>query len=79
MTKPATKDSLFEQAAAHYATVAQNFKAVSDAYPFEHGPHEPVPLDDRSRSAVAALRKARQAEVAGLTTLAALVEKIQRT
>lgn len=70
--------SLVEQAVVHYEIVAQNLKAVSDAYPFEHCPHEPVPVDDRSRVTVTALKKAREAEVAGLATLAALVERIQR-
>lgn len=70
-------NSLFEQAVAHYQAVARNLKAVSDAYPFVRCPHEPVPVDKRSRSVVAALKDARAAEVAGLATLAALVERIQ--
>lgn len=68
-------DSLFQEAIAQYEIVARNLKTVSDAYPFEPCQHVPVPVDERARSTVAALKKAREAEVAGLAELAAIVEK----
>ena len=63
---------LFDQAIAHYETVAQNLKHVSDAYPFTECKDKCVGADDRRAAAVENLRQARQAEAAGLKTLAEL-------
>ncbi len=68
---------LLREATGCYQTVAENLKAVSDAYPFssEVKSHRIEP-DDRATAATAALRRARQAEAAGLEVLAQLAERI---
>ena len=67
---------LFTAALGHYKTVAQNLKAVSDKYPFKECEDERTPLDEYSREAVEALKRARDAEVAGLNVLAELINRL---
>lgn len=67
---------LFTATLGHYKTVAQNLKAVSDKYPFKECEDERTPLDEYSREAVEALKRARDAEVAGLNVLAELINRL---
>jgi len=67
--------SLFDTAARHYETVAQNLKKVSDTFPFQGPNAEHVMDEDRSRTATEYLRAAHNAEQAGLSAL----EKILMT
>jgi len=67
---------LFTAALGHYETVAQNLKAVSDKYPFKECEDERTPVDEYSREAVEALKRARDAEVAGLNVLAELINRL---
>jgi len=64
---------LFTAALGHYQTVAQNLKAVSGKYPFKECEDEHTPVDEDSREAVEALKRARDAEAAGLNVLAELI------
>jgi hypothetical protein len=75
---PEDTHSLFDEAVAHYETVARNLKSVSDAYPFTECEHVGVRLDDRALAAVQALTEAHQAEAAGLDVLAELVARLDR-
>jgi hypothetical protein len=67
-----------ETAAGHYAAVAANLKTLTETYPFTHPPdfEVTVPEDDRQTKAVAALGDAREAEEAGLESLAAILERL---
>ncbi len=70
---------LLQEAAARYQTVSRNLKIVAETYPFSPGiADHAIAADERSRTAVAALQNARDAEAAGLDFLATLVEKMSR-
>jgi hypothetical protein len=63
--------SLSRKAMEKYAVTAENLKAVAEAYTFSQGHrHEPIDIDERSREAVEALKRAREAEAAALDILA---------
>ncbi len=65
--------ALFDAAIGQYQTVSQNLNAVADTFPF-HG-LEPAHIKDetRIRTALEALRTAREAEADGLETLRKIV------
>lgn len=67
---------LLDRAIAQYETVAGNLKAVSDAYPHQDG-DSCVKVDARARTAIEAVRQARDAEASGLDVLADLVTRLQ--
>ena len=67
---------LFTAALGHYKTVAQNLKVVSDTYPFKECDNKCTTVDDRARTAIEALKRARDAEAAGLDVLAELTERL---
>lgn len=67
---------LFTAALGHYKTVAQNLNAVSDKYPFKECEDERIPVDEYNCEAVEALKRARDAEVAGLNVLAELINRL---
>ena len=69
-------EPLFERAIAHYETVAQCLKAVSEAYPFKDCDDEKVKVDDNARVTIDALQQARAAEAAGLDVLTELATKV---
>jgi len=70
--------SLFEEAKGHYEVVAQKLASVCELYPFSPLlKMEPIKIDDKSREAVEMLKVARDAEAAGLNTLAKIVDVIQ--
>jgi hypothetical protein len=71
-------DGLFEEALAHYTAVAENLGKVAEVYPwtFEASDEDVLPVDDRSRTAVAALQAAKEAEAAGLQILPKIVEAL---
>ncbi|MBN2316824.1 MAG: hypothetical protein JXM79_23045 [Sedimentisphaerales bacterium] len=68
--------SLLTAAIEHYTTVAENLKLVSQTYPFKKCDNEPTSADDRANTAIEALKRARDAEAAGLDILAQLIENI---
>jgi len=68
--------SLFTDALGHYNIVAQKLKVVSETYPFKECDDERVPVDDRARTAIEALKRAQDAEVAGLDVLAVLKDRL---
>ena len=68
--------SLFTDALEHYQTVAQNLKIVSEMYPFKECDDERVPVDDKARTAIEALERARDAEAAGLDVFAELKDRL---
>lgn len=66
---------LFEEAVGHFEIVAQNLNQVCMLYPCPPQIEaECIPLDDRSRLAAEALRKARKAEASGYDILGRLVK-----
>jgi hypothetical protein len=71
-------DGLLEEASAQYAAVAENLGKVAEVYPwtFEASDEDVLPVDDRSRAAVAALEAAKEAEAAGLEVLPRIVEAL---
>ena len=73
---PGRADSLFDEAAAHYAVVRDRLKAVSELYPF--AVPDPASEDERLQSPEAArlVREAGSAEQKGLEALAELVKAI---
>jgi hypothetical protein len=64
---------LFEKATRHYRAVAGHLKEVSTLYPFSKATDATIAVDDKSNAAAAVLRKAKDAEKAGLDTLAEIV------
>jgi len=65
---------LLEEAAVHYRKVAEGLREVAEIYPFAPGlSDDPVGVDERTEPAVAALRRAREAEAEGLELLARIV------
>ena len=75
---PGRADAPFDQAAAHYAAVAEHLGKVAELYPwtFEASDQDTLPVDDMSRAAVEALQAAKEAEASGLKALAAIVEAL---
>jgi hypothetical protein len=60
-----------------YTTVAQNLRAVSEAYPFGgEMTAAPIGVDSRTKATVEALKEAASAERAGLDALTELVESL---
>jgi hypothetical protein len=59
----------------HYQVVAGNLRAVAEVYPWLGGASadDVLPVDDNSRTAVDALRGAREAEAAGLSALEEII------
>ena len=74
---PGRADGAFDEALTHYQLVAASLGKVAELYPWVDGTSDEdvLSIDDRSRSAVEALRAAKDAEGAGLHAL----EKIVRT
>jgi hypothetical protein len=72
---PGRADALFDQAAAHYAAVAEHLGQVAEIYPwtFEASDEDVLPIDERSAVAVEALQAAQEAEAAGLEALREIV------
>jgi len=68
--------SLFTAALEHYTIIAQNLKVVSETYPFKECNDERVPVDTLAQKAIDSLKRARDAEVAGLDVLAELVNRL---
>lgn len=68
-------DALFNAALAHYTAVSESLDKVAEVYPwsFEASDENRLPVDDKSRAAVEALRTAREAEGAGLQALEKIV------
>jgi len=66
----------FDEAIEHYQKVAEQLKAVVGLYPFTQEEGN-IQVNDDSRSAVAALKKAKEAEAAGLQALAAIVSELE--
>lgn len=64
---------LFDEALGHYRIVAGQLKAVCELYPFQGSVEGSIPIDDRSRAAVEALKTARGAEAGGLAALEQIV------
>jgi hypothetical protein len=71
-------DALFDEARARYVTVSEALNRVSEIYPWssDASGEAVLPTDDRSRAAAEALRAAREAEVAGLQALDAIVRTL---
>jgi hypothetical protein len=66
---------LFDGAIDRYRAVAENLTQVAEAYPFsEEATMDVVPLDERCRAAIKALKAAREAEAGGLRALEGIVE-----
>lgn len=72
---PGRADVHFDEAAAHYAVVAENLGKVAELYPWLRGASDEdvLSVDDWSRAAVEALGAAKEAEGAGLQALEAIV------
>ncbi|MGC9523536.1 MAG: hypothetical protein ACP5HG_16880 [Anaerolineae bacterium] len=68
-------DAPLDAALLHYTAVAEGLGEVAEIYPWSWGAsdEEVLPIDDRSRAAVEALRMARDAEAAGLAALDEIV------
>lgn len=63
-----------EKAIEDFENVSQNLEAVKEAYPFDPElSMDPIHADDRAQSAALALKRAREAEVAGLEVFAEIV------
>jgi hypothetical protein len=71
-------DAAFDAAIGHYQAVAQGLQGVAEVYPWEldASDEDLLPVDGRSGAAVEALREAREAEVAGLSALEAIVAEL---
>ena len=67
---------LFTAALEHYETIAQELKLVSDTYPFKQCGDERTLVDQRVRATIESLKRARQAETAGLDVLAELEDPL---
>lgn len=68
---------LFEEAIAHYITVSDNLKRVTEAYPFEGPEFETKVADEyKIKESIEALKQARTAEEKGLKSLEKLVERL---
>jgi hypothetical protein len=62
----------FDEAIDRYKTVAGHLETVTEQYPFSPS-EDAIGVDDRNRVAVEALKKAREAEAAGLQALEEIV------
>ena len=56
--------------------VSRRNRIATDTYPFKECDDERTPVDDRSRETVDALKRARDAEAAGLDVFAELIERL---
>lgn len=68
--------ALFYKAAGHYRVVAENLKKVADTFPFFTMKPEYIEDETRRRSAIEALKSARNAESLGLELLERLVKEL---
>ena len=66
-----------DEAIEQYDTVAEALKAVSDAYPFKDCDDKRVPVDERSREVIGALKRAWHAEELGLEALSGIVAQLE--
>ncbi len=75
---PGRADALFDEAAAHYRVVAESLEKVAGVYPWEWkaSDEDVLPVDDRSRAAVASLQAAKAAEASGLRALEKLLQAL---
>jgi hypothetical protein len=64
-----------DEALTRYRAVAEGLGQVAELYPwsFEASDEDVLPVDDKSRRAVAALQATREAEAAGLQALQRIV------
>jgi hypothetical protein len=63
-----------EKAVEHFEIVSRNLETVKEAYPYNPElSMDPIRADDRAQSAALALKRAKEAEVAGLEALAEIV------
>jgi hypothetical protein len=70
----ASLNHIFDMATALFETVSQNLNNVKQAYPFDPGlTMEPILMTERSQSAASALRRAKDAENAGLEAISEIV------
>ncbi|NIV38401.1 MAG: hypothetical protein GWN58_55975 [Anaerolineae bacterium] len=68
--------SLLDEAIVHYRAVAGQLKAVTELYPPYQAGEGQIEVNDTSRAAVEALKKARDAEAAGLEALERLTTEL---
>ena len=68
--------SLFTAALEHYTIVAENLKVVSETYPFKECDDERVPVDTLANKTIDSLKRARDAEAAGLDIFSELVNRL---
>jgi hypothetical protein len=67
---------LFDEAIQHYGVVHDNLRTVSDAFPFHGMEHQHIVDPDRVRTALSALRAAREADARGLEALHRIVSQL---
>jgi hypothetical protein len=68
---------LLDEAIRHYGQVSDSLERVTQIHPFSPElPNDPIGIASPSDAAVAALKKAREAEAAGLEVLAGIVEAL---
>jgi hypothetical protein len=67
---------LFDEAVEHYSEVADNLEKAVKSYPFDSEASGSIVVDDQSREATKVLRKAREAEAAGLHVLERIVSEL---
>jgi hypothetical protein len=71
-------NGVFEKAVKSYDVVSENLSLVTGTYPFSQSiDMKPVKTDAGSRRAAEALRRAKESEIAGLESLAQLIDKIR--
>lgn len=75
---PGKADDPFDEAAAHYQTVASHLKAVSEIYPWSYEADDEaiLPVDADSEAAANALRAAKTAEAAAIEALQKIVDSL---
>ncbi|HDR06518.1 MAG TPA: hypothetical protein ENN88_02695 [Candidatus Coatesbacteria bacterium] len=66
-------EHLFDEAARRYRAAAENLRLVADTFPFFAVKPAYIEYEDRRRTAIEALTKAREAEAAGLRVLGELL------
>jgi hypothetical protein len=75
---PGRAGRAFDEAVAHYNTVSEHLGKVAELYPWAEGAsdEDTLPIDEKSRAAVAALQAAKDAEAAGLQALETIVRAL---
>ncbi|MCX7022831.1 MAG: hypothetical protein NTW26_11290 [bacterium] len=68
---------LFDEAARHYRTAAENLRIVADTFPFFALKPAYIEYEDRRKTAIEALTRAREAEAAGLGALGELLARLK--